>query len=72
MKVTRKKAGVYVITLHGHSFTLEKSDQHWTLSNAKETEISRLETKSGALELMSYWTPEYTQNESQHEFCHYA
>ena len=72
MKVSRFRQGVYIITLHGHSFTLEKADRHWTLWNAKEVEINRLETKSGTLELMRHWSPEYTQSESQHEFCWYA
>ena len=72
MKVTKLKSGNYTITLHGHTFILEKADTNWTLWNSKEVEINRVETKSGMLELMSYWTPEYTEKESKHEFCYYA
>jgi hypothetical protein len=72
MKVSKIKQGEYLITLHGHSFTLEKADTHWTLWNAKQVEINRVETKRGMLELMGYWTPAYTESESQHEFCTYA
>lgn len=74
MKVSKLKSGVYIVTLHNKSFTLEKlfGDKYWILWNAKEVEINRAETKSGLLELMRSWTPEYTHQESQHEFCSYA
>lgn len=72
LKVKKHRRGVYIVTLHGHSFTLEKSDRHWTLWNAKDTEINRVETKSGILELMRDWNAEYTRKESQHDFCYYA
>lgn len=74
MKVSRFKTGSYIITLHGHSFTLERlfGDKYWILWNAREVEINRAETKSGLLELMRTWSPEYTEREAQQDFCTYA
>ena len=73
MKVSRFRTGCYIITLHGHSFTLEKlpDDRNWTLFNARDTEISRVETKSGMLEVMQDWSPEKTAAKSTIEFCTY-
>jgi hypothetical protein len=74
MKVTRKSAGAYNITLHGHTFKLEKlcGDRYWTLSNADDTEINRCETKSGMLELMSSWSAERAHENAQANTCYYA
>ena len=74
MKVSKVKEGNYIIKLHDQQFTIEKlfGDKYWILWNAKEVEINRSETKSGMLELMRTWTPEYTKAESQQEFCTYA
>jgi hypothetical protein len=74
MKVTRKSAGAYNITLHGHTFKLEKlcGDRYWTLSNADDTEINRCETKSGMLELMSSWSAERAHENAQASTCYYA
>ena len=72
MNVTRIKSGVYAVSLHGQTFTLEKSDYCWLLWNAKQTEINRSETKGGMLELMRHWSPEHCLSESEQEFCVYA
>ena len=74
MKISRFRKGCYILTLHGHSFTLEKlsDDRYWTLYNARDTEISRVETKGGMIELMQSWSPEYTATKAAIDFCIYA
>jgi hypothetical protein len=75
MKVSKLRAGAYRVALHGHSFTLEKlyGCKDWTLWNDKhQTEVNRAETKSGLLELMRSWSPEYTEREANQDFCTYA
>lgn len=74
MKVSRYRKSEYIITLHGHSFTIAKLEgcKDWTLWNAKQVEINRAETKSGMLELMRQWSPERTKSEAKQEDCPYA
>ena len=72
MKIKKHRRGDYIITLHGHSFNLEKADRNWTLWNAKGTEINRVETKSGMLQLMREWNAEDAAKEAAHDFCYYA
>ncbi len=75
MKVSRYSKGCYIITLHGHSFTIERlgnATEYWILYNAKQTEINQFETKSGALELLREWTPERTEIEARKECYTYA
>jgi hypothetical protein len=74
MKVSKFRAGNYIITLHNHSFSLEKmsEDKYWTLYNASGTEINRCETKSGLIQVMKRWSPEYAKQEAQQTFCTYA
>lgn len=74
MKVSKFRSGNYIITLNNCSFTLEKmsGDKYWTLFNAKGTEINRVETKSGMLELMRNWSEQKTKEESGQDFCTYA
>ena len=69
MKVSRFRRGVYIITIHDKSFTLEKlaEDKYWTLYNAWNTEINRCETKSGMLQIMKDWHAEKVLRESQME-----
>jgi hypothetical protein len=57
MKVSRFRAGDYIITLHGYSFTLEKTagDKYWRLYNDKKIQVNDFETKSGAVKLMADW-----------------
>jgi hypothetical protein len=60
MKVSKFRAGDYIITLHGYSFTLEKmtGDKYWRLYNDKQIQVNDFETKSGAIKLMIEWSTE--------------
>ena len=76
MQIKSKKLaqGRYEITVHEIRFVLEKlyGDQNWTLHNSSNTEISRFETKAGALETLRNWSFEYALRMDAAEFCDYA
>jgi hypothetical protein len=60
MKISRFRAGEYIITLHGYSFTLEKMscDKYWRLYNDKQVHVNDFDTKSGAVQMMADWSTE--------------
>lgn len=74
MKVTKSTAGNYIVTLHGHSFNLEKmfGDKNWHVYNDSLTEINCGETKSGMLEVMREWSQERTSEYASADTCYYA
>lgn len=74
MTVTKINAGRYAISLHGHTFTLEKlyGDRNWRLYNSLETEVCAAETKSGLLQVMRDWSASKAAEYASQEFCTYA
>jgi hypothetical protein len=74
MKVTKSNAGNYIVTLHNHSYSLEKmfGDANWRLYNKSFTEINCAETKSGMLEVMRGWSQERTSEYAYEDTCYYA
>jgi hypothetical protein len=75
MKVVKIKAGEYAVTIHNHTFTLERlfGCPNWTLYNAKGTEVQQCETKAGMLQVMRLcWSERHTQEHAAQDFCTYA
>jgi hypothetical protein len=74
MKTTRLAPGRYIVALHGHTFILERlyGARNWTLYNDNDVEITQAETKSGLLTVMSWWSPERTNQYATQESCTYA
>jgi hypothetical protein len=74
MQVTKKQAGKYKVVVHGLQFVLQGGfgDKSWTLWNADGTQVAKAETKSGLIQLMSYWSEEDAKQEAAAETCYYA
>ena len=74
MQVTRTRQGQYNVNIHGHDFTLERmfGSKNWSMYNSSGVEVNTTETKSGMLELMTYWTSEYTDKQAAIDSCYYA
>jgi hypothetical protein len=74
MQVKRFRRGVYIVTLHGHSFTIEgcADSKSWAIFNATGTEVNRWTTKRSLLDVMARWSPDYTATQAEQEFCTYA
>ena len=74
MQVKKHRRGVYIVTLHNHSFTIEGCaySKSWAIFNANGTEVNRWTTKRSLLDVMARWSPEYTTTQSEQEFCTYA
>ena len=74
MKLTKKQAGKYNVVVHGFEFLLQggSGEKIWTLWNADSTQVAKAETKSGLVQLMSYWSKEDAKQEATAETCYYA
>ena len=66
MKVSKHRAGEYIVTLHDRSFTLEKvaEDTCWRLYNTRGVELAQAETKSGMLQVIGQWSEQRAHDEA--------
>lgn len=74
MKSTKLNPGRYSVTIHNHTFTLEKlyGDRNWRLYNSQDTEICACETKSGIMQVLRCWSASNIAEYANQEFCTYA
>ena len=61
MKVTRYKAGDYIVTIHNRSFDLTHGGGKWWLCNFGLRVCTSASTNAAVLAVVSKWTPEDTE-----------